>query len=84
MVNLPYLGFSRVSATAEMYYLWAYFVLSVVVYFRWAYLVINAICEYLGIPCLTIPEEKWRALERERTGLKQKETNGTLEMKKSR
>lgn len=66
IVNLPYLGFGQLPAEKEKYYLWFYFGLSVVVYFRWAYLVINAICDYLEIPCLTIPEEKWRALERER------------------
>lgn len=63
LVNLPYLGLAPVSATTEHLYLWAYFALSVVVYFRWAFLVVNAICDYLGIPCLTVPEEKWRALQ---------------------
>jgi len=63
LVNLPYLGLPAVSANVEHLYLWAYFVLSIVVYFRWAYLVITAICDYLGINCLTIPEEKWRALQ---------------------
>ncbi|KAF2485378.1 hypothetical protein BDY17DRAFT_322225 [Neohortaea acidophila] len=72
LVNLPYLGFDPVSATLEHYYLWAYFLIAMIVYFRWAYLVINGICDYLGIPCLTIPEERWRALERERRG----EVNG--------
>ncbi|KAK5131417.1 hypothetical protein LTR08_000953 [Meristemomyces frigidus] len=66
LVNLPYLGLGPISATVEHAYLWAYFVLALVVYFRWAYLVVNAICEYLGIPCLTIPEEKWRALQKQR------------------
>lgn len=65
---LPILGLPAVSANVELLYLWAYFLLSVVVYFRWAFLVINAICNYLGINCLTIPEDKWRALEREKRG----------------
>ena len=66
LVNLPYFGFDPVSATAEHVYLWAYFVFALVVYFRWAYLVVNAICDYLGITCLTIPEEKWKALQKQR------------------
>ena len=66
MVNLPFIGLDPVSREIEHYYLWAYFVTSVVVYFRWAYLVINAICDYLGIQCLTIPEEKWRALQEQK------------------
>lgn len=84
LVNLPYLGLRPVSTAVEQYYLWAYFVLSVVVYVRWAYLVINAICDYLGIPCLTIPEEKWRALEKENRRLKQAEINGSASTKKTR
>jgi ethanolaminephosphotransferase len=63
LVNMPYIGLPAISAEVEHYYLWAYFVISLVVYFRWAYLVINAICNYLGINCLTIPEEKWKALQ---------------------
>ncbi|KAH9815686.1 ethanolaminephosphotransferase (aminoalcoholphosphotransferase), partial [Teratosphaeria destructans] len=64
LVNLPFLGLpTLLSSELEHYYLWAYFFLSVIVYFRWAYLVINAICDYLGINCLTIPEEKWKALQ---------------------
>ncbi len=66
LMNLPYLGFEPVSVQVEHYYLWTYFTISMVVYFRWAYLVINAICGYLNIRCLTIPEEKVRALEEER------------------
>ena len=65
LVNLPLLGFKPLSPDIEYYYLWAYFVFSAVVYFRWAYLVVNAICNYLGIEALTVPEEKWRALQRE-------------------
>jgi ethanolaminephosphotransferase len=42
----------------ELYYLWAYFLFSLVVYFRWAYLVITSICDFLGINALTIPKEK--------------------------
>ena len=64
-MNLPYLGLPAVSARSEYLYLWGYFFLSMVVYFRWAFLVINAICDYLGIECLTIPEEKWRSLQRQ-------------------
>lgn len=62
MVNLPYLGFEPVSAEVQLYYLWAYFWISLVVYGRWAFVVCRAICDYLGINCLTIPEEKYRAL----------------------
>ncbi|PPJ54638.1 hypothetical protein CBER1_07672 [Cercospora berteroae] len=66
LVNLPYIGFPAPSAEIQLYYLWGYFVFSTIVYARWAYVVCTAICEYLGIRCLTIPEEKWRALEREK------------------
>lgn len=66
MVNLPFLGFEPVSADVQLYYLWAYFIFSTVVYARWAYVVCTAICDYLGIQCLTIPEEKWKALQREK------------------
>lgn len=45
----------------ERAYLAAYCLFAVVVYFRWAFLVVGSICEYLGINCLTIPEEKQRA-----------------------
>ncbi|KAK4565415.1 hypothetical protein LTR86_004032 [Recurvomyces mirabilis] len=68
LVNLPRFGLPAMSATVEHLYLWAYFILSVVVYFRWAFLVIDAICNYLGINCLTIPEEKWKALQRQQAG----------------
>lgn len=63
LVNLPFIGLDPISPTVEHGYLWAYFVFSVVVYFRWAILVINSICDYLGIQCLTIPDEKWRKLQ---------------------
>ena len=66
LVNLPYLGLEPVSADVEYYYLCAYFGFAVVVYFRWAYVVINAICNYLGIRCFTIPEDKWRALRNDK------------------
>jgi ethanolaminephosphotransferase len=62
MVNLPYLGFEPVSAEWQLAYLWAYYFLAMIVYARWAYVVCTAICDYLGIQCLTIPEEKVRAL----------------------
>lgn len=73
LVNLPYLGIQSVSAQVELLYLWGYFVLATVVYFRWAFLVINAICDYLGIECLTIPEEKWRSLQKEQQNLAARE-----------
>lgn len=63
MVNLPYFGFEPVTAQVQLYYLWAYFLMALVVYGRWAYVVCTAICNYLGINCLTIPEAKWRALQ---------------------
>lgn len=66
MVNLPYLGFQAVSPVVQLYYLWGYFFFAMVVYFRWAHVVCNAICSYLGINCLTIPDEKWKTLQRER------------------
>ena len=55
-VNTPRIGLSGLSAQAELYCLYAYFVFAVVVYFRWALLVINSICTYLDINCLTIPD----------------------------
>lgn len=72
MVNLPYFGFEPVSSEIQLYYLWAYFIVSMVVYFRWAYLVCNAICNYLGINCLTIPEEKWKVLKQQQENEKKK------------
>ena len=57
IVNLPYLGFSRIGVETELWYLRAYFVFAVVAYFRWALLVINSICAYLGINCLTITDK---------------------------
>lgn len=68
MVNLPYFGFEAPSAQVQLYYLWAYFLFSMVAYLRWAFVVCNAICEYLGINCLTIPEEKWKVLQRQQMG----------------
>jgi ethanolaminephosphotransferase len=65
LANLPALGLDALfDEKTELWYLQAYFVFAAVVYGRWAYLVINAICGYLGINCLTIPREKWRAQER--------------------
>jgi len=84
LVNIRHLGLAPVSAQTELYYLWAYFVYSLVVYFRWAFLVINAICDYLGINCLTIPREKWEALRRPEVG-KQEGTrvgNGRIKVEK--
>ncbi|EFY85161.1 sn-1,2-diacylglycerol cholinephosphotransferase [Metarhizium acridum CQMa 102] len=68
--NLPRFGLPQIGATAELYYLWAYFFFSLVVYFRWAYLVINAICDYLGINALTIPKEKQIANKQARNAMK--------------
>ncbi|WPH01044.1 sn-1,2-diacylglycerol cholinephosphotransferase-like protein [Acrodontium crateriforme] len=82
LVNLPFFGLPAVSAQVEHYYLWAYFAFANVVYFRWAYVVINAICDYLGIRCLTIPEDRWRALEQEREGIATS-TNGAGKGKKT-
>ena len=84
LVNLRYLGFDPVSSAVEYYYLVSYFILSVIVYFRWAYLVINAICDYLGIHCLTIPEEKWRALQKEQEQAKYQHMNGTVGKQKGK
>lgn len=56
--NLPLFGLDKISPEMELYYLWAYFLFSLVVYFRWAYLVITSICDFLGINALTIPKEK--------------------------
>lgn len=56
--NAPRFGLPGLSPTAELYWLYAYFIFAVVVYFRWAVLVINSICSYLGINCLTIPSKK--------------------------
>lgn len=53
--NLPRFGLDPIHPTTELYYLWAYFIFSLIVYFRWALLVINTICAYLNINCLTIP-----------------------------
>ena len=55
--NLPRIGLPAVTATAELWYLRAYFVFAIVAYFRWALLVINSICNYLGINCLTITQK---------------------------
>lgn len=76
MAWLPVFGLKPVSAGVERYYLWAYFATSMTVYFRWAYLVINAICDYLGIQCLTIPEEKWRALQRQQENAGSQDKSG--------
>lgn len=67
LVHVPrLLGLAPVGAGVEVWYLRAYFVFAAVVYFRWAVLVIGAICRFLGINCLTIPEERWRALQKEK------------------
>ncbi|KAF2151836.1 Choline/ethanolaminephosphotransferase [Myriangium duriaei CBS 260.36] len=61
LTNLRFLGLKPIGPTTEYYYLWGCFIFSGIVYFRWAVLVINAICDFLGINCLTIPPEKWEA-----------------------
>lgn len=86
LVNLPYMGYEPISAEIENYYLWMYCAVAVVVYFRWAYLVINAICDYLGIQCLTIPEDKWRALKQEQKMTKsgERKMNGVAKKTRTR
>lgn len=56
LVNLPHLGLPAIGPQTELRYLQAYFVFALVVYARWAVKVINAICTFLGINCLTIPD----------------------------
>ncbi|KAI1298572.1 CDP-alcohol phosphatidyltransferase [Xylaria venustula] len=68
--NLPRFGLPAISAHHEHYYLWAYFIFSLVVYFRWAFLVTTSICNFLGINCLTIPHEK--QVENKRKALEEK------------
>lgn len=72
LVNLPLFGLEPVSAEIEHYYLWSYCAVALAVYSRWAYLVINAICDYLGIQCLTIPADKVKALQEQRRAEKAK------------
>ncbi|KAF4124912.1 ethanolaminephosphotransferase [Geosmithia morbida] len=67
--NLPRVGLPQITPQLELYYLWAYFIFSVVVYFRWAYLVITSICEYLGISALTVPKDKQEAAEARLKGM---------------
>jgi hypothetical protein len=42
----------------EYLYICVYFVVSLVAYIHWAVRVIDSICTYLGISCLSIPEQK--------------------------
>jgi len=56
--NLPWFGLPAVTSNVELWYLRGYFVFALVAYSRWAFLVIDAICNYLGINCLTIPKAK--------------------------
>lgn len=65
VVNAPFFGVEVLTAESEYYFLAVYFAFSVVVYFRWAFLVVNAICDYLGINCLTIPADKWEKLKKQ-------------------
>ena len=76
LVNIRQLGFEPISAQTELWYLRAYFAFSTIAYFRWAVLVINAICNYLGINCLTISEERWQALQQEIQDKKVKADSG--------
>ncbi|ODA79481.1 hypothetical protein RJ55_05074 [Drechmeria coniospora] len=71
--NLPIFGLPKISATTELYYLWAYLFFALVVYFRWAYLVITSICNFLGINALTIPKEKQAANKQARAATKLQE-----------
>lgn len=81
LANLPRLGLPAVTAEAEAYYLWAYFLFSMVVYFRWAYLVTTSICAFLGINCLTIPHEKQELNKRLQAG--SASANGMADGKKT-
>jgi ethanolaminephosphotransferase len=60
LTNLPILGIPAITHGTELVYLKGYLIFAAVVYGHWAYLVITAICDYLGISCLTIPREKWQ------------------------
>jgi ethanolaminephosphotransferase len=69
LTNLPLLGFAPIlTASTELYYLYAYLAVSFVVYSRWAHLVITSICDFLGINALTIPKDKWKALVQQSNG----------------
>ncbi|KAG9594651.1 sn-1,2-diacylglycerol cholinephosphotransferas-like protein, partial [Aureobasidium melanogenum] len=63
LINLPYIGLPGLSASSELWFLRGYLAFATIVYARWAIYVCNSICNYLGINCLTIPEEKWMALQ---------------------
>ncbi|KAI4259811.1 MAG: hypothetical protein L6R42_004394 [Xanthoria sp. 1 TBL-2021] len=87
--NLPRIGLPAVTAAVELWYLRAYFVFALVVYFRWALLVINAICDYLGINCLTItpkaapnPRASTKAPNGDAVSKAQQAANGSLTHKK--
>lgn len=54
IVNLPALGRAPLSASAELFLLWAFLLASTVMYFYWALTIIRAICLYLDINALTI------------------------------
>ena len=58
LANLPFFGFSALTATQELLYLRGYFVFASVAYLRWALLVIDSICAYLEINCLRITPPK--------------------------
>ncbi|KAI2630358.1 CDP-alcohol phosphatidyltransferase [Hypomontagnella submonticulosa] len=74
--NLPRFGLPQITAELEHYYLWAYFLFATVVYFRWAFLVTNSICNFLGINCLTIPQEKQLENKRKQELLRNGSANG--------
>lgn len=46
------------TAESEYMFLLGYFIFAVVAYMRWAIVVINSFCDFLGIHCLTIPNQK--------------------------
>lgn len=47
-------GFGLMTPTAELIYLWLYFIFSVIYFLRYAQLVILTFCRYLDICCFTI------------------------------
>ncbi|KAI8875899.1 Choline/ethanolaminephosphotransferase [Backusella circina FSU 941] len=60
VANLPgVLTFEPIfTPESEYLYICVYFIVSLVTYIHWAVRVIDSICTYLGISCLTIPEQK--------------------------
>ena len=64
ITNLRFIGLGPIDPEFEFLYLWISFGFCCIAYFRWATLVIGAICDFLGINCLTIPKEKYEAAVR--------------------